>query len=301
MKRAIFYNAHNKTVFFLVFFFIAMLELAVAFSPGDSTEKPLRRLNFLVSPKQKKFDPAPFSFHLQVRIKRLFHRGDIYVIIARSSEEMAEKICGILKEKNAMIGSIWFDSHGLYKRRRSTFKIGEEEFNYKSIRDSALTGHLKKLTPFCDTKTKAGIGSCYGGATYTLPAIEHLPAQRMNGDSLMIGLSDLLGNAIVFACESFVMTKPGILSSRYAFYGLPGKKKFKDPLYASVWEKLGDWNCYSGETEKFGPPVTVTLGRDGDIQVKEKKYMALEKNIKKLSRKMQSLKSGNYNIAKFYQ
>ena len=170
-----------------------------------------------------------------------------------------------------------------------------------SICDSAFTIHLQKLSAYCDTITKVGIGSCYGGATYTLPAIENFPAQRMNGDSLMIGVSKLLGNATVFASESFVMTGPGILNAGYALSGSPGRKKFKDPIYAPVWEKLGEWNCYSGKNGRFEEPVTVSLHQDGSIAFKEKNYLGFEKNKKKLSKKILALKRGNYNLASLYQ
>ena len=200
-----------------------------------------------------------------------------------------------------MIGTIWFDSHGHFNRRRSLFEIGEDEYNCKSVRDSTYTRYLKRLADYCDTNTKAGIGSCYGGATYSLPAIEEFPEARMNGDSLMIGLSELLNNATVYASESFVMTRPGILNASYGFFGNPAKKKFRDIIYGPVWEKLGEWNCYSGSTGQFEKAVTVSLRQDGSIHCKQKKYLAFEKNKKKLVAKMTSLKKGNYNLAYLYQ
>jgi len=272
-----------------------------ALDTNDSNKEPARRINFVVSPKQKKFDGAPFSFQLQAILMRKYHKKDFYLVIAGSSEDMLKKITRILKRKNAMIGNIWFDSHGHFQRRRSLFEIGEEEFNYKTIHDSAFTVHLKKLAVYCDINTNVGIGSCYGGATYTLPAVEIFPAQRMNGDSLMIGLSTLLSNSTVYACESFVMTGLGIMTANYSLAGCPGRKKFKDPIYAPVWEKLGEWNCYSGKKGKFEEPVTVSLNQDGSIYVKGKKYLAFEKNKKKLEKKKQQFKKGNYNLSALYQ
>ena len=154
------------------------------------------RLNFLVSPKLKKFDAAPFSFQLQAKLMQLFHKKKMYVIVASSSEDMANQLLNILGKRNAMIGNIWFDSHGHFTRRRSLFEIGSDEFNSQSIQDSSFNRHLKKLAVYCDTITNAGIGSCYGGATYSLPAIEEFPEQRMNGDSLIIGLSELEFNLL---------------------------------------------------------------------------------------------------------
>jgi hypothetical protein len=265
------------------------------------SEKPITRLNFLVSPKLDHFDAAPISFQVQAKLMQFFHKKKMYVIVAGSSEDMANQIIAILEKRKAVIGNIWFDSHGHFTRRRSLFEIGSDEFNYKSIRDSCFTIHLKKLAAYCDTNTRAGIGSCYGGATYSLPAVEEFPEQRMNGDSLMIGLSEVLNNASVYASESFVMTGPGILNASYAFSGNPGRRKFRDPVYEPVWKKLGEWNCYSGKEKIFTEPVTVSLNQDGRISFKRKNYLEFEKNREKWVKKMTRLKRGHYNIASLYQ
>lgn len=300
MKKAIIMLNHFRPYYLLVICLFVTGKIMAQYVPGN-IDQPARRINFIVSPKQKKFDQAAFSFQIQATRMRKYHKRDFYVILPGSSEKMVKKISRILKRKNAMIGNIWFDSHGHFQRRRSLFEIGEEEFNYKTIRDSAFTVHLKKLAAYCDTNTNVGIGSCYGGATYTLPAVENFPAARMNGDSLMIGTSKLFSNATVYACESFVMTGIGIMNAGYALAGSPGRKKFKDPIYAPVWEMLGEWNCYSGKKGKFEDRVTVSLNQDGSIYVKEKKYLAFEKNRQKLSKHMLMFKKGNYNIGYLYQ
>lgn len=261
----------------------------------------IRRLNFVVSPKQKKFDAAPFSFQIQAKLMRIFHKKDFFPIIVNSSEEMAEKIIEILGSQNALIGNIWFDSHGHFTRRRSLFEIGEDEYNYQSICDTQFTASLKKLSVFCDTNTHIGIGSCYGGATYTLPAIEDFPAQPMHGDLLMKGLSELLNHATIYASESFVMTFPGIFNAGYALSGSPGRKKFKDPIYLPVWERLGEWNCYEGITGMFRKVNTVSLNQDGSIRCKQTNFLNHKQKKKKQRKKMLALKKGNYNLAGLYQ
>jgi hypothetical protein len=283
-----------KSLKLLILFFLLGAEMIIA-------QEPVRRLNFLVSPRVAQFDITPISFQAQAKLMEFFHKGKMYVIIARSSEDMANQIIAKLIERKAMIGNIWFDSHGHFTRRRSLFEIGNEEFNYESIRDSCFTINLKKLAAYCDTNTNAGIGSCYGGATYSLPAVEEFPEQRMNGDSLMIGLSNVLNNATVYASESFVMTGPGIFNASYAFSGNPGRKKFCDPVYEPVWKKLGEWNCYSGKQKKFTDPLTVTLHQDGRISYKQKNYLEFEKNREKWVKKLNRLKRGNYNLANLYQ
>jgi len=285
----------------LLLFIIVAMTKATEAQDLQETNRAGKRLNFVVSPKQKKFDAAPFSFQLQARFMKLFHKRKLHVIIATSSEEAVNKILAILQKKNAMIGNLWFDSHGHWQRRRSLFEIGDEEFNYRTIRDSLSVAHLQKLATYCDTNTSIGIGSCYGGATFILPAIETLPEQRMNGDSLMMGVSSLFNNATVYACESFVLTGPGIMNAGYALCGSPMRKKFKDPIYAPVWERLGEWNCYSGKQGRFEPRVSVSLNQDGSIYVKGKNYLGFAKNKKKLSKKLTAFKRGNYNIASLYR
>ncbi|MFI5131180.1 MAG: hypothetical protein ACHQFX_14355 [Chitinophagales bacterium] len=291
----------TKLYYLLPLFLLVMMGTIDAKDVVDPNSQSSRRLNFVVSTKQKKFDAAPFSFQLQARIMRLFHKKELHLIIARSTEEAVNEIITILKKKNATIGNLWFDSHGHWQRRRSLFEVGEEEFNYQTIRDSVLTLHLQKLAAYCDTNTKVGIGSCYGGASYTVPAIENFPAQRMNGDSLMIGVSKLFNNATVYACESFVLTGPAIMNAGYALCGAPLRKKFKDPIYVPVWEKLGEWNCYSGKTGSFESRVSVSLDPDGSIYVKGKNYLALKRNKGKLPKKLSAFRKGNYNLAYLYQ
>jgi hypothetical protein len=300
MKQLIIVHDRFRSFYLLVFLLFTVCQTIVAQdAPGNSVQ-PLR-LNFLVSPKIKKFDGAPISFQVQATRMCKYHVGEMYVIITRSSKDMAKKITSILKRRNAMIGTLWFDSHGHFQRRRSLFEIGEEEFNYLTIHDSTTTAYLKKLAPYCDTNTTVGIGSCYGGATYTLPAVENIPAQRMNGDSLMMGVSSLLSNATVYASESFVMTGPGIMNANYSLAGCPGRKKFKDPIYAPVWEKLGEWNCYSGKRGMFENTVTVSLNPDGSIYTKDRNYLSFKKNKKRLVKKMLQFRPGNYNISHLYQ
>lgn len=300
MKKLTIMLNRFRSFYLLVISLIFTVETMAQNVPGNIHE-PVPRINFIVSPKQKKLDLAFFSFQSQAIWMYKYHINDYYLILPGSSKEMVKKIIKILKCKNAMIGNIWFDSHGHFQRRRSLFEIGKEEFNYQTIRDSAFTVHLKKLAAYCDTNTNVGIGSCYGGATYTLPAVENFPEQRMNGDSLMIGTSRLFNNATVYACESFVMTGIGIMNASYAMAGMPGRKKFKDPVYKPVWEKLGEWNCYSGKKGAFEKPVTVSLQHNGSISCKQRNYLSYPKNRKKLEKKFKKFKRGNYNLAYLYQ
>lgn len=200
-----------------------------------------------------------------------------------------------------MIGNIWFDSHGHYARRHALFEIGADEFNAVNIHDSMHVRWLQVLGAYCDENTKAGIGSCYGGATYSLPAIENIPGNRMNGDSLMMGLSGILNKAIIYGSESWVMSGPGIFWSPYALSGYPLRRKFKDKIFEPVWERLGVWNCYYGGKKIFIRVPTVSLDKRAAIHEQPSEYLSFSKRRKRQQEHLGNLKSGRLNLASLYQ
>lgn len=270
-------------------------------SVGNKVTTRANRINIIVSSRLKKVDPAPISFQVQAWLVRFFHKRKTFVIIAGSSDEMIAKAEKILIKHNAMIANIWFDSHGHYARRHALFEIGKDEFNARSIQDSLLVAPLRKLSIYCDTLTKAAIGSCYGGSTFSAPAIEQFPESNMKGDSLMIHLSSILKDATVFGSESWVMTGPGIFGSRSALSGYPLRKKFRDPFFEPAWQRLGMWNRYDGTTKTFRRIHAISLSGSGNIVESEKGYLQHNANIRKQQKQLKRLKNGNYNLAYLYQ
>lgn len=198
-----------------------------------------------------------------------------------------------LDKKGAMIGSLWFDTHGRYANGYSSFILGQDEFSYKTIHDSTKTKNLRAIAPYCDEYTQVAIGSCYGGATYEKPAHAGKPASRMNGDSLMMGMADVLPGATIYGTEGWVMTKPGIFCKHsYALAGYPLQKRFKDEVYKPVWEHMGVWHSYSSLTKKFETVNTLALTRMGTIRVKSVTYLDKEKSKRRLERNLGKLKPG---------
>ena len=61
----------------IVLFLCAIAETGNANDSASLANRPGLRLNFLVSPKQKKIDPAPLSFQFQAKIMRLFHKNEL--------------------------------------------------------------------------------------------------------------------------------------------------------------------------------------------------------------------------------
>ena len=251
------------------------------------------RINFYVVNKPKTLDLFSKLVIVRARKKGMTRGNKFIVIVARSAQEVKAKMLDYLDKKNAMIGSLWFDTHGRYANGYSSFILGQDEFSYKTIHDSTKTKSLKAIAAYCDESTQVAIGSCYGGATYEKPAHAGKPASRMNGDSLMMGMADVLPRATIYGTEGWVMTKPGIFCKHsYALAGYPLQKRFKDEVYKPVWEHMGIWHAYSSLTKKFETVNTLALTRTGTIRVKSVTYLDKEKSKRRLERNLGKLKAG---------
>jgi hypothetical protein len=246
------------------------------------------RHNFYVTGKDKGFHFSALTVKAQAFFHDVFHKK-FHFIIASSDAEAAEKITRILDKRHGMIGSLWFDSHGLYKQGYSSFHIGGNEFSYKNINDTSATTCLQQLKAYCDQNTNIGIGSCYGGATFTFPGNEHAPAGRMNGDSLMIGIGKIFSSSTIYASESWVMNKPGIFGNNFAFAGYPWGKKYKQPVWMPVWNYLGNWKKYNNSNTEMLSVNTVALDKKGNINIRSRNYLELGKAKRKLQKNLAKL------------
>lgn len=261
-------------------------------------QEQVGRLNFYVISKEKskKIDLTALSTSLRAKIRSFFDRKKFFVITAHSSKEAMTKIERKLRRKRKLIANLWFDSHGHYGNRYSSFTVGEDKFSYKNINDTNETKYLKRIALFCDSATKIGLGSCYAGADFYFPATDSTPASRMNGDSLMIGMGKIFNEASVYASESWVMAKPGIFANKFGFAGYPLQKRFLDNVYEPVWERMGKWRHYSTLTNEIKNVSTVALNRWGDIHFRMRNYNDLPKVQKTIAEKTKKLKPG---MAKF--
>lgn len=294
------------TTFKLIPFIVCFFSFS-AFGQNDSSNKDLdvrniaspdrilsvRRINFYVVNKPRTLDLYSRFVIIRAKHRASTRKEKFIVIVASSTKEVKDKVIENLKKRNAIIGSLWFDSHGHYKNGYSSFSIGDEEFSYKTIRDTTVTYNLRALASFCDEHTRIAIGSCYGGATYEQPAHNGKPASRMNGDSLVIGLANVLPKATIYGTEGWVMTKPGIFARHtYALAGYPLQKRFKDEVYKPVWEHMGVWHSYSTETKIFTTENTLSLTHMGTIHVKSQTYLEKDKYKKRQAKNLKKLKAG---------
>ena len=227
-----------------------------------------QKLNFFVVSKRKKgkLDPATRFNVLRTKIKSLTRPKSFVAIIAADAEQASAKIRHRLQKYNATIGTIWFDSHGAYKRGYSLFYIGHSEINFKNINDSSTATAFARLISYTNYDTKLVIGSCYGGATYQRSSIDYRDTTRMNGDSLMMALGNFFPQARIYGSESWVMTKPGIFNDhKAAVAGFPKRKLFRDVCYRPAWENVGKWNEYNAVTGTLTHVNSVTLDSYGNL------------------------------------
>ena len=259
-----------------------------------------KRVNVIISTKARKIDGAQYSFQWQAALTRLFHKRKLYLFYVDSIQEAASRVSKRLEKENALIDNLWFDGHGHIGRRTSIIEIGKDEVNTQTIHEDYISNALKKIAAYCDSNTNVGIGSCYSAATFTLPAIDKFPAQRMNGDSLMIAMGNLMPGSTMYGTRSWVMSKLGVFSNSFALAGHLTRKVFKDPLLEPIWDTQGEWLTYNSHTGKFTEIKTVALDGEGNILTKSNNYLDTKKQQKRLARKKKKFKEGTFPLSWFY-
>jgi hypothetical protein len=271
----------------LVLFIICTTTHAWAQEDSIQTNTPapdtiFKRINIYVFTKDPvhKIDWFGLTVKMRAGIRSLFHSKKLYVIRAKNGEQIGRKIEEILNRENARIGSIWFDSHGAYRKGYSSINIGDDEFSFKNINDTSATISLQKIAKYTDKNSRIGIGSCHGGATYPFPGAEKAGPGRMNGDSLLIGMGNIFKGSNIYGSESWVMVKPGMFSDNFALAGYPLGKRYKKDYYQPAWERLGNWNMYNSETDAIVPVNTVGLNQKGSITIRMRNYQELGKGKK---------------------
>ena len=263
----------------------------------DSFSTPAKpKINFFIisKPKKGKIDLATRFNILRGKLKGLFRKKKFVAIVARNASHASKKIQRRITKTNTRIGTLWFDSHGMYKKGYSLFFIGADEVSYYTLKDSAIALPFQKMARYADGESKIVIGSCYGGATYYRYSIDYRDTTRMNGDSLMVSLGKIFNSASIYGSESWVMTKPGLFLKRAAVAGFPRRKLFRDICYEPAWQNIGKWNQYSARTNLFETINPVTLDMYGNLSVRSTAFISKEEVKKDIAKKMAKLKPGLY-------
>jgi len=254
------------------------------------------KMNFFIisKPKKGKIDIASRFNIMRGKIKGLFRKKVFVAIVARDARHASAKVQRKLNKYDGRIGTLWFDSHGMYRKGYSLFYIGHDEISYYTLKDSAIASPLRQLAAYSSDETRVVIGSCYGGATYYRCSIDYKDTTRMNGDSLMITLGKVLKAASVYGSESWVMTKPGLFLERAAVAGYPRRKLFRDLVYQPAWENMGKWNEYNALTNSFASINPVTMDMYGNLMVRHISYTSKEEVIKDINKMLGKLEPGLY-------
>jgi len=261
-----------------------------------SSPRQKRTLNFFIisKPKKGKIDLASRFNILRGKLKGFFRKKKFVAIVARDAAHASTKMQRKLRKYDGRIGTLWFDSHGMYKKGYSLFFIGHDEVNSHTLEDTTIGEPLQQLAKFSDKETKIVIGSCYGGATYCRFSIDYRDTTRMNGDSLMIGLGNIFNQSNIYGSESWVMTKPGLFLKRAAVAGHPRRKLFRDICYQPAWENMGKWNEYNTTTNRFVSINPVTMDMYGNLMVRTISYTSKDEVKKDIAKKLAKLEPGLY-------
>ncbi len=230
------------------------------------------RLNFFIVSKRKKghLDLATRYNILRTKLRGLSHPNTFIAIIASDMNDAVVKMKRNLDATSTQLGTVWFDSHGAYKKGYSLFCVGKDECNSHTLVEPELESALKQIDGYSDNQTKVVIGSCYGGATYTRESIDYTQTFKMDGDSLMKALARHFSTASIYGSESWVMSKPGLFNRKPAVAGNPGRKLFLDVCYKPAWENIGRWN--ESESDRFLASNTIALDEFGNLVIRNKPY-----------------------------
>ena len=250
---------------------------------------------FIISKRHKhKLDLATRYNIFKTKLKAFFRPNHFVSIVAKDEEQAGAEIIYHLNKHNARIGTIWFDSHGEYIKGYSLFTIGKDEVNYRSLKDSAINTPLSRVAAYADRETKVVIGSCYGGATYRRSSIDYKDTTRMNGDSLMFEMGKIFTRSTIYACESWVMSGPGLFQERGSVAGYPGRHLFHDVCYKPVWETMGKWNEYNAAKKSFSTVNPVTLDKYGSLKLRVWAYTDHADVNKDINKNIYRLEPGLY-------
>ena len=257
-------------------------------------------INIYIISKDKYFDIINRIIVWQTKLTALFHSRKLKVIMVISTADAEKKIASIVSKHNYHINTLWFDSHGKYRKGYSSFMIGSDEYYYKDIADSNYLSDMKKIAALCDSHTNIGIGSCYAAADFNFPVLRNGKYDSMHGDSLLKGMANIFKGSTVYASRSWVMAKPWILGSENALAGFPLDKQYKDTIFLPVWKRLGEWERYSTTSQNIELINTIHLSNKGDIVIQDKPYISQKKAQRKMARNVKKLRPNLYDLAKVY-
>lgn len=259
----------------------------------------LKRVNLYIFSRSPKFNLATFIIRNATRFQRLFNSRKMEMITIRNAAELNEELESKMgKHGGNMIGTLWLDSHGVYKKGKSLFILGRDTIDHRDLRNEEILGNLLALKPYCDTGTKIVLGACYAGASYSRPLSQWMPASRMDGDSLIIAMGSIFPQSRIYATESWIMTSPLLFGHSWALAGHPLEGKFWDEIYRPVWKGMGNWYLYSGQSGQIVQVNTIYLDRHGALKLNEKNWLDARNHRRKMESNLEKLAPNRYKVYK---
>jgi hypothetical protein len=257
-----------------------------------------KRVNVFILSRERNFNLTSAVFRFEASLRRIFNKN-IVLIKANSLEEMGIKTDRyMLEHPDEMIGHLWIDSHGRYKKGYSFFSVGVDTLNAFNLRAMDIRGHLEKLTAFCDEQTAITIGSCYGAADFLRPGNDILTPSYMAGDSLLLQMGEIFQISPVYGCPSWVMAKPLSFGRRWGISGYPIERKYMDEIFRPVWERLGQWKRVPAGEQRIEDVPTPFLTPTGALQMDGRSYQSLSRNKRRMEKKLKHLKPGMYRLGR---
>jgi len=221
------------------------------------------------------------------------------VITIRHADEISQALAEKLgTDGTRIIGTLWIDSHGVYKRGRSLFVFGKDTIDYSNIFQEHIIRNFFALQPYCDTSTKIVIGACYAGSAFIRPGNDWLKESDMNGDSLMMAMGTIFPRSSIYATESWVMTTPILFGHSWALAGHPLERRCWDEIYKPVWTSMGNWYRYSLRNGVIEKVNTVYLDRNGALKLNEADYLDADNHQKKMEANLKKLGPNRYHVYK---
>lgn len=286
-------------LFIVVLFSIAISGFGKNYRSSDSLKISAankRSINIYVISKDKYFDITNRLIVWQTKFISLFHHKKLRVIFASSTADAEKKIRALVTRHHYVIHTLWFDSHGKYRKGYSSLMIGNDEYSYKNIADTAYTATLKKIASYCNANTRIGLGSCYAAADYNFPVAKNGKYESMHGDSLIKTMGNIFAESDIYASKSWVMAKPFIFGGRNALAGYPLNKEYKDSIFFPAWKSMGEWHRYSQAKKQIEIINTIYLSATGEILINDRTYLTKKKAQRKLARNLKRLRPDLYDL-----
>lgn len=258
--------------------------------------KALSRVNLFIFSQEKMPSAATLCFRFNTAIQSIFHRN-IHTMRVGSLDELIQKVDRYMADHpDLMMGHVWLDAHGRYKKGYAYFSVGRDTIWTGNIRSDSIFTRLARLTAYCDGQSKVTLGACYSGADYVRPGNDRLEESPMRGDSLVQDMAGLFTLSPVYASKSWIMVKPFLFGRRWGISGFPRSSRYKDEIFKPAWERTGQWISVAPGSNAVVSAGTPFISRNGDIIFPENEYQSVGKHRRKIEKRMKKLRPSVYNM-----